>query len=585
MQAQLSQKCNGGERFARAALDVLSKHVAVIDETGAIRIVNSAWRRFAVDNGAAASAVSEGVNYLEVCDSAAARGDEDAAEVAAIIRSVLKGEQDSGCCEYRCDAPDEERWFSVKVIRSPGDGPVSAVVVHENLTMRHKNETRIAFLATHDPLTELPNRTLFAERVEQALNRNAAASTEMALLFLDLDGFKFLNDAYGHMMGDEALKAFAKGLEALIGSRGIVARFGGDEFVVLLSGCKNAKSSAVEIANGILRLSSEPLILQGREVTVSASIGITIYPSDGRSLDQLLSNGDAAMYCAKQLGRNRSHFYSAEMSARASERMLIESELRRALRFGEFELHYQPQVCLTTGEILGMEALIRWCHPMMGYISPERFIPIAEQSGLIVPIGQWVLETACVQNAAWQAAGLRALPVAVNISALQVWQSDFVDLIDNILSHSGLAPHWLELEITEGVVMDRAETTIGRLHELKALGVGLSIDDFGTGYSNLGYLQSFPIDQIKIDRSFVRGLPHDANAVAVSSAIIGLGHNLGIRVVAEGVETPDEAAFLRAAGCQLAQGYLFAKPLPTTEMEEWLRKKPAQRSLMTANIA
>ena len=563
-------------RFVRATIDALSQHIAVIDEMGVILLANSAWRHFASENGIAPSTVSEGANYLEVCDSAAAGGDKDAAEVAARVRAVLAGESDSSAWEYCCHAPDEERWFVVKITRFWGEGPVRVVVAHENLTQRHQDQARIVFLATHDPLTNLPNRNLFTECAEDAIRQADSRGSELALLFLDLDGFKFVNDAYGHIVGDDALKAFARGLREQIGRRGTLARFGGDEFVILLNGLENASSAALEVAKDILAHFSQPLTLQDRELTVTTSIGITLYPSHGRNLNQLLANGDAAMYSAKELGRNGFQFYSAEMGARASERMLIASELRRGLRAAQFELHYQPQVCLATGQVAGLEALIRWAHPTMGLIPPDRFIPVAEEAGLINPIGRWVLETACAQNAAWQSAGLPALPVAVNVAAQQIWDTDFVDHLQNALSQAGLEPQWLQLEITERVVMERTHDTMERLAELKALGIHLCIDDFGTGFSNLGYLQSFAIDWLKIDRSFVAGLPRDTKAVAITRAIVALGRNLGIKVVAEGVETPEQDDFLRAAGCELAQGHYYSVPLTPEKMEEWLREKMPQ---------
>lgn len=574
-------------RFVRATIDALSKHIAVIDKMGVILLTNSAWRQFASANGIAPDTVSEGANYLEVCDSAAAGGDKDAAKIAAIIRGVLAGEHDSSTWEYCCHAPDEERWFVVKITRFWGKGPVRVVIAHENITQRHQDQARIVFLATHDPLTNLPNRNLFTEWAEDAIRQADNSGSELALLFLDLDGFKFVNDAYGHIVGDDALKASASRLRDLIGRRGTVARFGGDEFVILLNALENASSAALEVAKDIVALFSQPLTLQDRELTVTTSIGITLYPSHGRNLNQLLANGDVAMYRAKELGRNGFQFYSAAMGARASERMLITSELRRGLRAAQFELQYQPQVCLATGQVVGLEVLIRWPHPTMGLIPPDRFIPVAEEAGLINPIGRWVLETACAQNAAWQSAGLPAVPVAVNVAAQQLWDTDFVDHLQNARAQTGLEPQWIELEITERVVMERTHDTMERLAELKALGIHLCIDDFGTGFSNMGYLQSFAIDRLKIDRSFVDGLPRDTKAVAITRAMIALGRNLGIKVVAEGVETPEQDAFLRAAGCDQAQGYYYSVPLTPEKMEEWLREKMPQvfpRS-QTASVA
>lgn len=434
-----------------------------------------------------------------------------------------------------------------------------------------ERESQLKRLATHDPLTKLPNRALLNDRAAQALTRAVRTKTGVACLFLDLDNFKYHNDAKGHLVGDGILKEVARQLSDLVRSTDTVARLGGDEFVVLLADVDDAQSCAAEVAQKILQRFSRPITVEKSEITVTTSIGISVAPSDGLTLQDLLRHADAAMYRAKEGGRGKFEFYSGEMGQKAGERVFMEEELRRAIRSEQFELHYQPQFDIRSGRPVGVEALIRWRHPDLGLVSPGEFIPIAEDSGLILQIGEWVLRTACAQNKAWQQAGLPRLPVAVNFSALQFRQPRVVDLVSKILGETGLDACDLELELTETMIVGKPETVAKVLHALKGLGLSLALDDFGTGYSNLQYLMQFPIDALKVDRSFISNVAEGAEGLAIAKAIVSMGNSLGLRVIAEGIETPEQAATLAEFGCPHGQGYHFCRPLPADECFERLK--------------
>jgi diguanylate cyclase (GGDEF)-like protein/PAS domain S-box-containing protein len=573
------------ERIARSTMDALKEHIAVIDHEGTILATNLAWRAFADSNGAPAPSVSEGANYLKACDIAAATGDRVAAKVADLIRLIARGEQDRAGIEYPCHSPSEERWFYLDIARFRDDGPVRIVLSHENITERRRGEEQIAYLATHDALTELPNRHVLEDRARLAIEQSRRSGKQLAVFFLDLDNFKYLNDAYGHATGDAALKAVARTLRGLVRAGDTVARIGGDEFVLLLNNLSDTSRQAAPIARTVLDRLSRPLEVDGRELTVTTSIGISTFPVDGDSLETLLKNADTAMYRAKSLGRSAYQFYSADMSARDTERVVVEAELRRAIGMDQLSLAYQPQVALRSRRLTGMEALLRWSHPELGQIPPARFISIAEDAGLIGQIGHWALRNACLQNRHWQKQGLSAVPVAVNISAVQLKQPDFIDLVEDVLAETGLDPRYLELEITETAVMAKTDPMMGRLHDLKRIGVRLSIDDFGTGYSNLGYLTSFPLDRLKIDQSFVAGLPRDENGASIVRAILAMGQSLGLAVIAEGVETDEQADLLEEMGCAEAQGYYFGHPVPAEAAKTLLERASREHPLLRLGAA
>ncbi|MFC3376600.1 putative bifunctional diguanylate cyclase/phosphodiesterase [Rugamonas sp. CCM 8940] len=419
---------------------------------------------------------------------------------------------------------------------------------------------RMGHMAHHDFLTDLPNRLLLKERLAQAIALAQRKGHRLAVLFIDLDRFKVINDSLGHAVGDQLLQEVGQRLLAAVRGSDTAGRQGGDEFVVLLTEVANERAVS-ELTDKMCKAIAEPYQLAGQVVHIGATIGISIYPDDGDDADTLIRNADVAMYHGKLDGRDRCSFYRPEMNLRAVERQRTEADLHRALDRGEFELYYQPKVNLHTGAITGSEALLRWTHPEQGAVAPARFIPVAEECGLIVPIGRWVLREACLQAQRWNLAGLRPGSVAVNISALEFRHTDFVAGLRAVLAESGLAPSSLELEITEGVLMRDVNASAAILHELKAIGVMLAIDDFGTGYSSLSYLNQFPIDVLKIDQSFVREIGASGGDGVIVGAVIAMGSSLGQRVVAEGVEEREQLQFLCARQCQEGQGYLFSRPL------------------------
>ena len=420
---------------------------------------------------------------------------------------------------------------------------------------------QLQHVATHDSLTGLPNRLLLADRLNQAIAQAQRHQRLFAVFIVDLDRFKAINDSLGHLAGDAMLKEVARRLAAALRQADTLARMGGDEFVLILNEITNPEDLET-IAAKVLSHIAQPMKLSGLELHASASIGISIYPSDGGNAETLLQHADAAMYQAKKSGRNTYRLFTPEMNAFARERLELENGLRRALVRQEFVLHYQPKVDVRTGSIDSAEALIRWQHPTHGLIAPNDFIPLAEETGLIIPIGEWVLNEACRQAQSWRASGLRPLRVAVNLSAQQFRQKKLVDIVSAALRTAALEPRYLELELTESTVMHDAEQSIEILRELSALGVRISVDDFGTGYSSLSYLRRLPLDKLKIDRTFIRELATSRDDAAIVRAIVSLAHNLRIKVIAEGVETPDQLVYLREAGCDQYQGYHYSAPVP-----------------------
>jgi diguanylate cyclase (GGDEF)-like protein len=427
------------------------------------------------------------------------------------------------------------------------------------------NKEHLQRLAHYDNLTGLPNRVFFNEILNKALTLASQQKKIMAVLFIDLDRFKNINDAMGHSTGDMVLKEIAKRLESILRPGDVLARLSGDEFIALLNDIPQAKLAS-SIADKLLQVCAQTVVIENREFFVTASVGICIFPYDGASLEDLQKNADMAMYKAKHAGGNNFQYFTKEMNTEAHEHIQLEGHLRKAIPDKEFILFYQPKLDLKSGRITGVEALIRWHSAELGMISPTKFIPLAEETGLILPIGEWALREACKTAKHWQDEGYLPISVAVNLSPKQFRQNDIVQLVDSVLKETGLAPEYLNLEITETAVMDNVETAIQRLTEMKKMGIEISVDDFGTGYTSISYLKRFPIDVLKVDQSFIKGIPHSADDVAIVSAVIAMAHNLGMTVVAEGVETEEQMQYLAEHSCDMIQGYFISSPQPANKV-------------------
>jgi diguanylate cyclase (GGDEF)-like protein len=463
-------------------------------------------------------------------------------------------------------------------------GDDNVLVIISNISDYKAAAEKVQYLAYHDALTDLPNRYLFNDRLRQAIACAERKEQLLAILLLDIDNFKHINDTLGHQTGDQLLQGIANRL--MIGMRRgdsisrllteasehMVARLGGDEFTMLLTDISNIQDPA-RAAQRILNMLSEPFPIGGHDVFVTASVGIAVYPLDGKDIDTLLINADVAMYQAKHHGRNNYQYYSESMNKFAVERFTVENKLRKALDHNEFMLFYQPQIDIATGRMIGVEALIRWLQPDLVLIKPGKFIPLAEETGLIIPIGEWVLRTACAENRAWQRAGLKPMHMTVNVSGIQFRQNNFVETVSRILKDTGLDPKYLQLELTEGTIMKDSKNTIEKLHALQAMGIQVAIDDFGTGYSSLNYLKRFPLSTLKIDYSFVKDLVTSPNDQAIVNAIVSLAHNFNLKVIAEGVEKRKQLAFLRDCGCEAVQGYLICPPVNSVVLAEFIKKE------------
>jgi diguanylate cyclase (GGDEF)-like protein len=450
----------------------------------------------------------------------------------------------------------------------------------QDITERHETEARIRHMALHDALTDLPNRILFKERLARTLERARRARRKAAVLFVGLDRFTRINASLGYDVGDRLLKEAALRLTGCLevaagaGMKAEISRFGGDEFTLVLDRV-GAPEDVATLARRILDILAESYSLSGHDVYTTTSIGIALFPEDGERVQQLLKNADAALRHAKRQGKNTFRFYSPAMNAGAERRLALESDLQKALDLGQLLLHYQPTVSMDTGRPVGFEALLRWSHPRLGLIAPGDFVPLAEETGLIVPIGEWVLSTACAQGRAWREAGLPPLRIGVNLSARQFWQEDLAPTVGRILVETRLDPRMLDLELTESTFMEDAEATVAALRSLKEMGVTLSVDDFGTGYSSLAYLQRFPLDALKIDRSFVRDLARNADSAAIVRTVISMARGLNLRVVAEGIEDAGQYAFLRAEGCHEGQGFHIARPMPAADVPAFVQASGA----------
>jgi diguanylate cyclase (GGDEF)-like protein len=477
------------------------------------------------------------------------------------------------------------------VVFGDNDTPLRMIGTVQDVSERKRTELQIHQLAYFDALTGLPNREHFRRNAERALRAAKRNNQRLALIFLDLDEFKYINDTLGHDAGDELLCNIADYLQHSVRTSDVVAkldmedsnrtalsRLGGDEFTVLLPDLTETEVAA-KVAERILEKLRRPVKIQGKEFFITGSLGIALYPDDGHSVETLLKNADIAMYHAKQGGKNSYRFYARHMDERVQARLSMESKLKRALERDELALHYQAKVEIRSGRVTGVEALLRWDNPEMGQVSPARFIPVAEETGLIVPIGDWVLHTACRQAQRWREAGLVPRSVAVNLSSHQFRRGGLIETVERALASTGWDPQWLELELTESVIMENAEETIRVLNRLKAMGISLSVDDFGTGYSSMAYLKRFPLDVVKIDRSFVNDIATDPNDATIVRAIIALARGLNLTSIAEGVETEQQLNFLREQGCDQIQGYLVNRPVPAEQMESLLRADQSSQKM------
>ncbi len=471
---------------------------------------------------------------------------------------------------YRKDGSLFWNQLHIAPVRDEAGKVTHHIGVQNDITEVKHYQEELEHQATHDTLTGLANRHLLSDRLEQAMIYAHRHQRLVAVAFLDLDQFKLINDSLGHDAGDQLLIQVADRLKQCMREGDTVTRLGGDEFV-LIFGDQESVASISYLAQRVLDELVRPHTIEGRQFYVTGSMGLSFYPQDGQSVETLLKYADVAMYRAKNQGRNNFQLYTPDMNTQISERLLLEASLRQALEQGQFLLHYQPQLETVSGRLSGMEALIRWQHPVLGLIPPDRFIPIAEETGLIIPIGEWVVKTACAQHRAWQDAGLPGTRLSVNLSARQFRDRNLIDMLARVLAETRVQPRCLELELTESLVMGNAEEFVGKLESMKALGVKISVDDFGTGYSSLSYLKRFPIDRLKLDRSFVRDIPNDPDNAAIAKTVILLGHSLNLKVTAEGVETPEQLAFLRQHQCDEVQGFYLGKPVPAEEFNHLLR--------------
>jgi diguanylate cyclase (GGDEF)-like protein/PAS domain S-box-containing protein len=558
---RIEQRLRASEQRLRAIVDAEPECVKIVDDGGRVVEMNAA-----------------GLAMIEADSLDQVRGAEAACLVVpeqretwnAFIRSVLRGER--GTLEFEiAGLKGARRWLETHAvpIRDEASGRAMVLAVTRDITRHKQTEERLSFLANYDTLTGLPNRRLFTDRLQQAMIEAERHERLVGVVFLDLDRFKNINDTLGHDAGDEVLKAVAERLTGTVRRGDTVARLSGDEFTLVLADMGHIDDAA-RVAQKILDIFATPFRVAGRELHVTASIGITVFPFDVQDVSSLLRNADTAMYRAKESGFNTFRFYSADMTVKAANNLALENDLRVAIEREELVLHYQPLVDCRTGVITAVEALVRWLHPRRGLLSPDQFIPLAEETGLIRPLGDWVLREACRQARRWQLMKGCGLRVGVNFSPEQLHGRDAARLVDKVLKESGLPPDSLDLEITESVLLERDSGTLDALNRLNDLGVALTIDDFGTGYSSLAYLKRYPIAALKVDRSFTRDIVHDPDDAAITQAIISVARTLGLHVVAEGVETAEQREFLRGCGCDSVQGYYFSRPLPAEDMERIL---------------
>ncbi len=560
-------------------LDVLPEHIAIIDRNGTITTTNRAWDEFARRNVRQPERLFKGGNYLDVLERLANRGKKQRADFLLGIREILSGSLEEFSMELFSISDGRKAWFLSRGTRLIGKNNEPYVIItHAPITDLKEAEHEVQKLAYFDNLTGLPNRLMLNDRLLHALDWAQRQDESIAVMFLDLDHFKVINDSLGHAAGDTLLKSVAKRLAGCTRKTDTVARLGGDEFIILLPYIKNF-GDVTNLANKVLHAISRPFRIKGREIYTSTSIGISFFPDDADNAEALIRNADLAMYQAKERGRNAYMFFSDEMNERLVQRREMQSSLRGAVERNEFSLVYQDQTSLQTGRICGVEALLRWQHPTLGLLPPNAFLEIAEETGLIVPIGNWVLKTACQQNMEWEKAGFSQLRVSVNLSRRQLFQMNLASKIREILNETKLDPGRLQIEITEGAIRSDFERAQEVLSEVKELGIDIAIDSFGSGFSSLSQLRHLPVDRLNIDHPLIREITNDSRDTAIIRSIIATAHNLGLQVVAEGVETPRQKAFLKAHGCDAIQGFNFLRPVSASKITDFLQHETSSGAI------
>ena len=569
---RIEEALRQSENFARATVDALAQRVAILDTDGRILAANRCWQEH--PHCPLPGQPGQGDNYLKLLDREAAGGNPSADAFARGIRALLAGQLNEFTLEYPRENPDGPRWYLGRITPFSHGDRTYAVVTHDDITQLKGAEAAVKKLAYQDPLTGLPNRLLLQDRLDQQLIQAGREREQVAVLFLDLDHFKVVNDTLGHGAGDELLQIVARRLLGCVRKSDTVARLGGDEFVIILNRLENPGDATVT-AGKILQALTAPVHLMGQEIFTSTSIGIALYPDDADSAEILISHADMAMYLAKEQGRNTYRYFSHQLNERAQHRLRLEVDLRHALEREEIQVYYQDQMELATGWLCGIEALVRWNHPQRGLLLAAEFLTLAEETGLILPIGAWVLRQACSRAAAWEAQGFGPLRIAVNLSRRQLADPELLPMLRAILYDTGLPPERLELELTENILQQDPDRAAAVLPRLRALGVSIAVDDFGTGFTSLNLLRRLPVQRLKIDHSFTGGIFTEQAAAAIVRTTIAIAHNLGLQVIAEGVETEHQREFLAEHGCDEIQGFHLGRPAPEIDLLRLLQQPAA----------
>lgn len=555
----------------KSVIDALPAPVVILDGAGVIKETNAPWLSFATDNGYTAPGLGEGQTYAAICGAAAGLGDESCVEMAEGLRAVLEGVEDRFSLTYLNSSAGRERWIRALITPLRGTGPTGAVIMHVDVTESVAANERIRHLAHFDSITGLPNRTQFQERLSAALENAEHHGQRVIVVSMALDRFRAINESCGYDVGDQILALVGSRIRQTLRPRDTVGRLGGDQFAVILAEIEETWDIS-HTADRLLSVVSQPLELDGQTFHLTASMGIAIYPADGDQVPVLLQGAEAAMFRAKAAGRNAYQFSDPSLNEFVRVQQRLEAELHRAIEEQQFVLHYQPKTSCDHGHIVGLEALVRWQHPERGLIGPMEFVPLLEETGLVVRVGEWVLNQVCKQLATWLSSGVPCVPVAVNLSAKQLQGTQIYHTVQRALDSANVPASYLDLELTESMLMDNVEEIIPVLASLKALGIRLSVDDFGTGYSSLAYLKRFPLDALKVDKSFVQDIIADPSDASITRAIITMAHSLKLKVIAEGVETEGQLGMLIGNHCDEIQGYFFSRPVPAEEVTRMLKE-------------